>query len=189
MRAFAAVLILLALAATASAATVHIVAFGDSATAGYLVPNNQAYPAQLQTALRKKGYAVSVENAGINGDTTSGALHRFDGAIGPNTDIAVVEFGVNDLRRGASLADVRVRMMEILKALRARGIQVLVIGLGQLNLSSVAGANGALYAQWTLPRGQYRASDGQHFNAEGYAILVARMLPDVETLIARVKPR
>jgi acyl-CoA thioesterase I len=170
----------------AAAAAVHIVAFGDSATAGYLVPRAKAYPAQLEAALRKKGYAAFVENAGINGDTTRDALRRFDSAIGPGTDIAIVEFGVNELRRGSSLTDIRARMNTIVRTLRARHIQILVIGLGSLDLSAVAATNDALYAQWTLPRGKYRASDGQHFNAEGYAIVVARMLPAVETLIARV---
>jgi hypothetical protein len=37
-----------------------------------------------------------------------------------------------------------------------------------------------------LPRGKYRASDGAHYNAEGYAILVGQMLPQVEELIRRV---
>lgn len=100
-------------AGPAFAATVHIVAFGDSATAGYLVPQERAYPAQLKAALRKKG------------------------------------------------------------------------GLGRLDLSGVAIANGTLYAQWNLTRGKYRAGDGQHFNGEGYAILVARMLPQIERLIKR----
>ena len=91
-------LALLAASAATRADTIQIVAFGDSATAGYLVARKDAYPAQLQAALRKKGYDVVVENAGVNGDTTAGALHRFDQAIVPDTDIALVEFGTNDLR-------------------------------------------------------------------------------------------
>ena len=69
--------------------------------------------------------------------------------------------------------------------MRARSIEVLVVGLGSLDLADVAHANNVLYAQWTLPAGKYRASDGPHFNAEGYKIVVERMLPQVETLIAR----
>ena len=57
-----------------------------------------AYPAQLQAALRKKGYDVVVDNAGINGGTFADALLHFDEAIAPGTDIAIVEFGTNDLR-------------------------------------------------------------------------------------------
>jgi len=173
------------LATPIAAAAIYIVAFGDSATAGYLVPRGDAYPAQLQAALRKKGYDVAVANEGLNGDTLAGALRRFDTAIAPGTAIAIVEFGTNDLRAGASMPTVRARLSELIRSLRARGIEVLVIGLGSLDLASVANENNALYAQWNLPAGKYRALDHAHFNAQGYAIMVARMLPLVEMLIVR----
>jgi len=177
--------LLLAGAAPAAADPVRIVAFGDSATAGWLVPRAQAYPAQLQAALRKKGYDVTVKNAGVNGGTLAGALKRFDQAIDPGTDLVLIEFGTNDLRAGATMAAVRARLSELIRSLRARRIQVLVIGLGALDLSKIAKIHGVPYAQWKLPRGKYRARDGAHFNAQGYAILVASILPQIEALIAR----
>jgi acyl-CoA thioesterase-1 len=184
LRLIAALTILIAATVTASARTVHIVAYGDSMTAGWLVARKDAYPAQLQAALRKKGHDVIVDNAGINGGTFLDALLHFDEAIAPNTDIAFVEFGTNDLRRGASMKTVRSRLAEIVHALRARKIEVLVIGLGRLKLDDVARAENAAYAQWDLPPGKYRARDHAHYNAEGYAIVVARMLPQIEALIA-----
>jgi len=185
-----ALLVIILLASTpARARSIHIVAFGDSATAGWLVPRDKAYPAQLQALLRRHGYDVTVENAGVPGDTTAGALRRFDQAIGPDTDIALVEFGTNDRRAGVSMARLRARLSELIRALQARRIEVLLIGLGSLNLSDVAKANAVPYAQWTLPRGKYRARDRAHFNAQGYAILVARLLPQVERLIKRVAER
>ena len=164
---------------------IHIVAFGDSATAGWLVPHEQAYPAQLQALLRKKGYDVTVTNAGVNGDTTAGALKRFDQAIAPGTDIALVEFGINDLRMRVPRQRMRANLSEIVQSLRKRGIAVLLIGLGGLDLADVARANGVPYAQWKLPPGKYRARDHAHFNAEGYSIVIARMLPQVEELMKR----
>jgi acyl-CoA thioesterase-1 len=172
--------------ANASAAAIRIVAFGDSATSGWLVPRDRAYPAQLQKRLRAKGYDVTVKNAGIPGDTAASALKRFDMAIDPGTAICILEFGTNDLRSGASMKTVRARLTELIRSLRARQIEVLVVGLGRLDLADIARANDALYVQWTLPRGKYRARDGAHFNAEGYGILVGRMLPQVEALIQRV---
>jgi acyl-CoA thioesterase-1 len=185
---FAALAFWIAAACPASAAAqpVHIVAFGDSATAGWLVARQDAYPAQLQAALRKKGYDVAVDNAGINGGTFLDALLHFDEAVAPGTDIAIVEFGTNDLRQRVPMKTVRSRLTEIVRTLRARKIEVLVIGLGSLDLASVAKENHALYAQWNLPPGQYRARDHAHYNAQGYAIVVARMLPQIETLIAHV---
>jgi acyl-CoA thioesterase-1 len=171
----------------ARAEPVHIVAFGDSLTAGYLVAHKDAYPPQLERALRAKGYDVAVKNAGRNGDTAKSALRRFDMAIDPDTDIAIVEFGINDRRQGASPAKVRQRIAQIVRALRDRRIAVLLVGAGGLDLSGVAKANGALYVEWKLPPHRYRARDGAHFNAAGYAILVRRMMAPVEALIGHAR--
>jgi acyl-CoA thioesterase-1 len=187
LKPFAAIAVLLTAITAAQARTIRIVAFGDSATYGYLVDRKDAYPAQLQAALRAKGHDAEVSNAGVNGDTTLGALRRFDAAIGPGTDIAIVEFGTNDLRMRVPKKTMEARLSEIVRTLRARHIQVLVAGLGRLDLSAVAKANNVPYVQWSLPPGQYRARDHAHFNAEGYAIVVKRMLPAVEALIARVR--
>ncbi len=188
-RLLAAILAIFLFAAPASAAPIHIVAFGDSLTFGWLLPRQQAYPAQLQKRLRAKGYDVVVKNAGIGGDTAKNALRRFDTAIDPDTDICIVEFGLNDRSNGASLKTVHARVAEIVRSLRKRGIAVLVLGLGGLNFEKLAAAQGVLSLTFTLPRRKYRARDGAHFNAQGYAMLVARMLPQVETLIAPVAAR
>lgn len=169
----------------AAARPIRIVAYGDSATSGWLVARQDAYPAQLQAALRWKKYDVVVENAGVPGDTLVSAMHRLDQAIGPDTDIALIEFGTNDLRSGATPATMHKRLAELIRVLKARHIDVLVIGLGSLDLAAVAKAADVPYAQWKLPAHRYRARDGQHFNREGYAILVARSLPQIEALIAR----
>ena len=176
-------------AGNALARPVHIVAYGDSMTAGWLVARHDAYPAQLQAALRKKGHDVVVDNAGINGATSRDALLHFDEAIAPDTDIALIEFGTNDLRRHIPISTVRSRVADIVRSLRERKIEVLVIGFAGLRLGAVARAQNVGYAEWNLPPGKYRARDHAHYNAQGYAIVVARMLPQIEGLIARVQAR
>ena len=173
----------------AQAAPLKIVALGDSATAGWLVARTDAYPAELQRQLRAKGHDVVVKNAGISGDTSAGALHRLDLAVDPDTKIVLVEVGTNDLRLHVPAVKMRTNVAEIVRTLQKRRIAVLLIGLGALDLSGVARANNVPYAQFNLPPGKYRARDGAHFNAEGYRIVVARMLPQVEALIAAVRPR
>ena len=64
--------------APAGEATVRIVAMGDSLTEGMGVPMDEAYPAQLERKLQAAGYDVSVVNAGISGETSSGTLTRVD---------------------------------------------------------------------------------------------------------------
>ncbi len=173
----------------ACARPIHIVAFGDSLTSGWLLPHSQAYPAQLQARLRAQGYDVTVKNAGIAGDTAKNALRRFAQAIDPGTDICIVEFGLNDRSQGASPQTVRKRMAELVHALRTRGSEVLVLGLGGLRFADLAAAEDALSLDFALPPHKYRTRDGAHFNAEGYAILVGRMMPQVEILLRRVNAR
>ena len=83
----------------------------------------------------------------------------------------------------------RANLSEIVRSLRKRGIEVLLIGLGNLDLAQIAHTNSVPYVQWTLPLGKYRARDSAHFNAEGYSIVTVRMLPQVEEMIARVIQR
>ena len=171
----------------AQAAPLKIVALGDSATAGWLVAKKDAYPAELERQLRAKGHDVIVKNAGISGDTSAGALHRLDLAVDPDTKIVLVEVGTNDLRLHVPAAKMRANVTEIVHTLQKRHVAVLLIGLGSLDLSAIARATHVPYAEFKLPPGQYRARDHAHFNAEGYRIVVARILPQVETLIRDVR--
>jgi acyl-CoA thioesterase I len=173
----------------ALAAPVKIVALGDSATAGWLVARKDAYPAELERQLRAKGYDVVVKNAGISGDTSAGALHRLDLAVDADTKIVLVEVGTNDLRLHIPAAKMRANVSEIVRTLQKRRVAVLLIGLGSFDLSAIARAAHAPYAQFKLPPGRYRARDHAHFNAEGYRIVVARLLPQVEALIREVGTR
>jgi len=184
-----ATLLVLLFSLPAFAAPAKIVALGDSATAGWLVARKDAYPAELQRQLRAKGYDVIVKNAGISGDTSAGALHRLDLAVDPDTKVALVELGTNDLRLHIPAAKMRANVAEIVRTLQKRHVAVLLIGLGSLDLSGIARAAHVPYAQFKLPPGQYRARDHAHFNAEGYRIVVARILPQVEALIAGIRPR
>jgi acyl-CoA thioesterase-1 len=171
------------------ASPLKIVALGDSATAGWLVARKDAYPAELERQLRAKGHDVVVKNAGISGDTSAGALKRLDLAVGSDTNIVLVEVGTNDLRLHIPATKMRNNITAIVRTLQKRHIAALLIGLGSLDLSDVARATHVPYAKFRLPPGKYRARDGAHFNAEGYRIVVARMLPQVAGLIREVRAR
>jgi len=173
----------------AFATPLKIVALGDSATSGWLVARKDAYPAELERRLRAHGYDVTVKNAGIPGETSGGALKRLDLAVDPDTKIVLVETGTNDLRLHIPAARMRANVTEIVRTLQKRRIAVLLIGLGSLDLSGIARATHVQYARFKLPPGKYRARDGAHFNAEGYRIVVTRMLPEVERLIAEIRTR
>jgi acyl-CoA thioesterase I len=149
----------LLLVASANAATV--VALGASNTYGKGVERNQAYPAQLETILRARGYGVTVVNAGINGDTTEGMLNRLDSAVPNGTRTVILQPGGNDLRKGR--AD---RTAEIQSRLRARGIRVIMLGNNMLH---------------SLPH----QVDGIHLTPDGYRMLAQSLASQVAGAIGR----
>jgi len=198
VRTCAAALFCILMAAVASAATaepVNIVALGDSNTAGFRVFEKNAYPAQLEHALRAKGHDVRVLNSGVSGNTSSMGLARLDQAVPPGTKIAIVYFGRNDVRWGVEPLRFRANIDAIVKRLRARDIQVLLIGLRTFSLAEIAAANGALYYPDFFaavsregekdPKYTLIFDPIQHLNAAGYEAVVSRLAPVVESMLAQ----
>ncbi|MGE0241878.1 MAG: GDSL-type esterase/lipase family protein, partial [Parvibaculaceae bacterium] len=82
------------------AQTIHILAFGDSLTAGLGLEPQQAFPARLEAALKARGHDIVIANAGVSGDTSTAGAERLDWSLVPNIDGVIVELGANDALRG-----------------------------------------------------------------------------------------
>jgi acyl-CoA thioesterase-1 len=187
LRALAVLVISLLAFGFAEAAPIHIVVYGDSGVAGKGVPSSQAYPAQLERLLRQKGFDVAVSNKGVNGSTSADAIANLDAAVPSDTNIVIVQFGVNDVKRGIDPAQVRQNMNQVVRRLRARGLGVVVVGYPAADLSGVASSHGALYVIWGgLPDPKYHVpgDPNHHFNAAGLEVMASRISPAVERLIA-----
>lgn len=201
-------MLLLASAAHAadSAKPIRIVAFGDSLTAGFGLSPGDAFPVLLQKALKARGHNVEVINAGVSGDTTAAGLERFDWAVPDGVDAAIMELGANDGLRGLPPAAARANLDVILTKLKAKGIQVLVAGIPAPRnwgdayvrafdpmFAELAAKHDALLYPFFLDGVALNASlnlpDGLHPNARGVAVVVERILPKVEELIARTKAK
>ena len=63
-----------------------IVTFGDSLTAGYGLPHEDGFQAQLQAALRRQGHDVQILDGAVSGDTTAGGRARLDWALADNPE-------------------------------------------------------------------------------------------------------
>jgi acyl-CoA thioesterase-1 len=193
-------------AAAQTANPVRIVALGDSLTAGLGLSRQDAFPAKLEAALRAKGIAVSIENAGVSGDTTAGGLARLDWSVPEGTDAVILELGANDALRGLDPNAVRIALETIVKRLQARRIKVLLAGmLAPRNLGpDYAAAFDPIYPDLAKAHDlvlypffldgvaadrALNQGDGLHPTAAGVDVIVARILPSAEELIARVKAR
>ena len=106
-----------------------ILAIGDSLTEGLGVEEEFAYPAQLQNKLIDRGYNYRVINAGVSGETSSGALSRINWALTLNPDIAILVSGANDGLRGIDPALIEANITEIIQLLKDRKIVVVLGGM------------------------------------------------------------
>lgn len=191
-------------ASAAGAAPAKLVlAFGDSLTAGYELPPGDGFAPQLEAALRAKGIAATVHNAGVSGDTTAQGRARLGWVLTglkAKPDLAIVELGANDMLRGIDPTVTRGALAEIVERLKARGIPVLLTGmLAAPNYGpdykarfdaiypDLAGQYGLTLYPFFLDgiigdRGQH-LDDGLHPNAKGVETIAARILPTVEAFL------
>ena len=185
-------------------APVRLLALGDSLTAGYGLPPGQGFVPRLEAALRQRGQDVRVLDAGVSGDTTAGGLARLDWALAERPDAAIVELGGNDGLRGLPPRDSRANLSAILDKLAARKVPALMAGMAPPpNLGTEYGREFlATFADLARERPEVvfypfflegvaadpalNQPDGIHPNARGVEEVVRRILPAVETLLARV---
>ena len=187
----------------ASARPVRLLAFGDSLTAGYGLPHEDGFEAQLEAALRKAGHDVTVLDGGVSGDTSAGGVARLDWSLADNPDCALVELGANDGLRGLDPAAMQANLAAILDRLASRHVPTLLSGMyAPPNLGkayddafravfdTLARRPGLLYDPFFLQGvaldPSLKQADGLHPTAKGVAIIVARLLPLVERLLAEV---
>jgi len=177
-----------------------VLAFGDSLTSGWGLAAEQAFPSQLQAALRAAGHDVEVVNAGVAGDTTAAAKARLAWSLAPKPnltpDVAIVEFGANDGLRGIDPATTEAHLDAVLTELNNRGITVLLTGMfAPPNLGReygtrfnavfprLAAKHGVAFYPFFLDGVAAKPSlnqrDGIHPNAKGVAVIVARLMPYV----------
>lgn len=140
-----ALLLMAASAAPAAAKDVHVLALGDSLTAGYGLPPGQGFVPQLEGMLRRNGVRAFVTNAGVSGNTAAQGRARLkwtlDG-LKAKPDLAIVALGANDMLRGLPPRQTRADLDAIVAELRRRGIPVLIAGmLAAPNLGSRYGAD------------------------------------------------
>ncbi|MGD9331905.1 MAG: arylesterase [Desulfobacterales bacterium] len=188
--------------ATADAAQGVIVCMGDSLTAGYGVDEAQAYPALLETKLREAGFDYQVINAGISGETSSGALSRLDWTLTLNPDILVLATGANDGLRGVDPTLTHRNIEAMVSELEGRGIVVVLGGMQMVrNLGSeftrsfnaiypdIARASDSILIPFILEgvagRPALNQADGIHPTPDGYRIMVNHIFPFVVQAVER----
>jgi len=181
-----------------------IVAFGDSLTQGFILPESEAYPARLEARLRSEGYAYRVVNEGVNGETSSGALSRVNWILRLKPDIVILETGANDGFRGIPPEVVEANISEIIRILKENRVTVVLAGMQMPpNLGprytaafreiypNAARRHGVILIPFFLDgvagEPSLNLPDGIHPTAEGFGIVVNNVWPYVLEAIEAVR--
>ncbi|WP_420960328.1 arylesterase [Brucella sp. IR073] len=185
---------------------IRIVGFGDSLMAGYQLPPQDAFPARLEEALKKAGYNVTIDNAGVSGDTTAGGLARLDWSIPDGTDIVILELGANDALRGIAPDIAEKNLETMITRLKDRGMTVVLAGMlappnmGKAYDERFNALYPALAEKYGLPLYPFFLDgvaaqktmvldDGMHPNAQGVARMVEGFLPVMEKVLKEFKSK
>ncbi len=181
-----------------------IVAMGNSLTAGLGLPEEEAYPAQLEALLRAKGHQFRVVNAGISGETSSGALSRTQWTLTLKPDIVILETGANDGLRGIPPDITQQNISAIVQQLQQQGVVVLLAGmrmvenLGEAYTTAFAMIYQTLsttpdiifmpfFLEGVAANPSLNQADGIHPTTAGYQHIVAALYPYVITAITQAQ--
>lgn len=158
-----------------------VLAFGDSVTFGTGAAPGEDWPSRLAAMTQ-----WSVVNAGIPGDTAEAAKGRLQALLDDHQPaLVIVELGGNDFLRRRSSSAVKSDLREIVRAIKAAGISVVLVAVPEPSLLGVVTrkpSDAAIYAELgseenvpvvdgvfadVLSRPVPRA-DAIHPNADGY---------------------
>jgi len=182
-------------------APITVLCLGDSLTEGYGLEADQAYPAVLEQRLHAEGYSrVRVINAGISGSTSASAVRRLEWQLRANPDVLILELGANDGLRGVPVDETRKNLAAAIALAQEKGTQVLLAGMQMppnygpeytREFARVFAELGEEPGVTLIPfflegvAGVPRLNlpDGIHPNAEGYRIVVDKLLPHLLPLL------
>lgn len=195
---------LFAIAAGDSArAEVRLAVLGDSLTAGYGLAQSDSFPAQLEAKLADAGLAMVVIYAGVSGDTTAGGRRRLDWLLDDEPQAVIIELGANDGRRGIDPEQTFRNLDAILTRLAEEGLPVLLTGMWAPPNYGLAYGKAfkavfprlaekhdvelyPFFLDGVAGRAGLNQRDGIHPNAEGVAVIVEGILPQVEGLLESI---
>jgi len=182
------ILSLLTLALQVNAQPPVILAIGDSMTAGYGVPPESNYPAQLEKELKRRGHEYRVVNMGVTGSTTGQAMSRMTRALALQPEIVIIQIGGNDISQGipqeVSLQNVRT----MIQRFKPGGARIFFAGgrfpyldelAKEMNVPVIPFLDGV--------RGNRDLvlADGNHPTGEGYTIVVRNIMKALEPVLPK----
>lgn len=181
----------------------HILVFGDSLSAAYNMPTDKGWVALIEKTLSQQKFDVSITNASISGETTTGGMARFKAQIDKTKpNIVILELGANDGLRGSSLKNMSKNLSTMIEL--SLNINAKVILAGMLVPPNYGRTYTKRFSQiyTTLSKNEHVSlipffldhvaavpeliqKDGLHPNEKGQPIIVTNVLPYLVPLLVK----
>jgi acyl-CoA thioesterase-1 len=179
-----------------------VLVVGDSLSAEYGLARGSGWVALLQQRLAPR--QIEVVNASVSGDTTSGGRSRLPALLAEHQPgVVIIELGGNDALRGLPLDMTRANLAAMVRAARAAGAKVLLVGMqvppnyGQkyaqdfaASFTTVAKAEGAALVPFFLKGvadgtdpARYFQADRIHPNADAQPKMLDNVWPLLQPLL------
>lgn len=177
----------------ANPAGVNVIAFGDSLTSGYGVPEKDCY-----VRLLEQRFDIRILNAGVTGDTSADALSRLQTAVlDRNPRIVIVLLGGNDLLERQPLENTVRNLETMITRIHEKGAAVVLVGVGSFlggNLPAEVKKLARKYKTACVPnvlKGlldnvNYMLPDRIHPNSAGHRIMAQRIGDEMERRLPAV---
>ncbi|MDR2212408.1 MAG: GDSL-type esterase/lipase family protein [Pseudomonadales bacterium] len=167
-----------------------ILAVGESTTAGFGVARDKSWPAQLQALLDAEGLRYRVVNHGRSGSTTAMALGTLGDGMALQPKFVVIALGGNDRSMRLSREQTKENLRRMVSLYVRAGATVFLAERGAATDGGADAVAASLFAELAAEEGavlipslreglagnpDLLLADMSHPNAEGYAIIAARM--------------
>ena len=107
-----------------------ILVLGDSLSAAYGIPVQQGWVSQMAARISAEKRPWQVQNISISGETTAGGRARLAKALSVHKPaLVLIALGANDGLRGLPTELMQANLLAMVKASKASGAQVLLIGI------------------------------------------------------------
>lgn len=152
------VILMIASTGSAYSAPKTVLVLGDSLSAEYGLARGSGWVALLEQRIQQKKLDVTVVNASISGDTTSGGVSRLDALLKKyHPAIVIIELGGNDGLRGLPITAAEQNIHAMITASQTAKARVLLVGMqippnyGRSYTDKFTGMYGTLAKQTHVP--------------------------------------
>lgn len=122
------VFLLLVTASGQTLAATKLLILGDSLSAGYRIPAEQAWATLLAERWQKKSPPILVINGSISGNTASQGLERLPTLLAQHKpDWVLIELGANDGLQGLSVEQLGITLQQIIDQIEQNGAKPLLM--------------------------------------------------------------